>query len=274
MRTALFLLLLCLQSLTALAAPRVVTSIAPLHEMTAALMAGVASPELIITGQASAHHFAFRPSHMRRLQQADLVIWIDRHFEAGFGRIAEILPDAASRLEILPALGIDGEDGHIWYSPRLLRQSIDIIAMRLARLDPENQAHYRDNAGRLSAEVAGWRAATEALLQDHQPRFITDHAFTTHFEAALGYPALAAIHDQHDGHGGLRELNRLEGLLRQYPASCLLTLESTPSPLALELARKYRLQVLQLTPPVAADGAETGIIERLQILSNALKNCS
>jgi len=237
-------------------------------------MAGVASPQLIISEQASAHHFAFRPSHMRRLQEADLVIWIDRHFEAGFNRVPQILPDATSQLEILPALGVDSTDGHIWYSPRLLRQTIDIIATRLARLDPEHRAEYRDNAGLLSAEIADWRAATHAWLQEHQPRFITDHAFTTHFETDLGHPALATIHDQHDGHGGLRELNRIEGLLQQYPTSCLLTLEASPSPLALELAQKYRLKVFKLTPPIQTDGAATGIIGRLQILTDALKACT
>jgi len=274
LRTALLFILLYLQCASAQAAPRVVTSIAPLQEITTAIMVGVARPESIISGQASAHHFAFRPSHMRRLQEADLVIWIDRHFEAGFNRVPQILPDATSQLEILPALGIDSTDGHIWYSPTLLHQTIDMIALRLAQLDPEHQARYRDNAARLVTEVADWRSVTQAWLEDHQPRFITDHAFTTHFESDLGYPALATIHDQHDGHGGLRELNRIEDLLRQFPTSCLLTLESTPSPLALELAQKYRLKVLRLTPPVATEATETGIIERLQILTDALKTCS
>ncbi len=274
MRTALLLLLLCLQNAASLAAPRVVTSIAPLHEITTAIMAGVASPELLISGQASAHHFTFRPSHMRRLQEADLVIWIDRHFEAGFSRVAQTLPEATSQLEILPALGIAGADGHIWYSPQLLQRSIDIIATRLARLDPEHQASYRDNAGRLSAEVADWRGATHSWLQNHQPRFITDHAFTSHFEADLGYLALATIHDQHDGHGGLGELNHIEALLRQYPTSCLLILEPSPSPLARELAQKYRLKVFKLAPQVPPDGSEASIIARLQILSDALKACT
>jgi zinc transport system substrate-binding protein len=274
LRTAILLFLFYLQGASAQATPRVVTSIAPLQEITAAIMAGVARPEQIISGHASAHHFAFRPSHMRRLQEADLVIWIDRHFEAGFRRVPQILPEATSQLEILPALGIASEDGHIWYAPGLLRQTIEIIAARLARLDPEHQASYRDNAARLDAEVADWRAATHAWLQDHRPRYITDHAFTAHFEADLSYPALATIHDQHDGHGGLRELNRIEELLRQYPTSCLLTLEPSPSPLALELARKYHLKVLKLTPPDTPDGVETSIVRRLQILLEALKACS
>jgi zinc transport system substrate-binding protein len=273
LRTFIILLLLYLQGASAQAAPRVVTSIAPLHEITVAIMAGVSRPELIVSGHASAHHFAFRPSHMRRLQEADLVIWIDRHFEAGFERVPQILPGATSQLEILPMLDIDSKDGHIWYAPGLLRQTIDLIAARLAQLDPEHQALYRDNAARLNAEVADWRTATLTWLEDHRPGYITDHAFTAHFETDLGYPALATIHDQHNDHGGLWELNRIEELLRQYPASCLLTLEPSPSPLALELARKYHLKVYKLTPPDTPDGIETGIVRRLQILSEALKAC-
>ena len=46
---------------------------------------------------------------------------------------------------------------------------------------------------------------------------------------------------------------------------------SGKSGLALELARKYHLEVLYLTPP---DDSETGIISRLRILLQALKACS
>jgi zinc transport system substrate-binding protein len=62
------LLLLYLQPALALAAPRVVTSIAPLQEIAGALMAGIAEPQVIIENQASAHHFAFKPSHPLCLQ--------------------------------------------------------------------------------------------------------------------------------------------------------------------------------------------------------------
>jgi zinc transport system substrate-binding protein len=140
------ILLLCLHSATLTAAPRVVTSIAPVFELTTAIMTGVAEPGLIIEGDASAHHFAFKPSHMRSLQQADLVIWIDRHFEAGFSRVADTLPSSTRQLELLPALGLEGGDGHIWYSPRLLLRSIQIIRDTLLTLDPMHQNLYQANA--------------------------------------------------------------------------------------------------------------------------------
>ena len=266
--------LICLQSAVVLAAPRVVTSIAPLQEITAALMADIASPQSIIADGASTHHFAFRPSHMRLLQQADLVIWIDRHFEAGFQRVAETLPHRASQLEILPALGIDSGDGHIWYSPQRIQQVITIIAAHLIELDPDNQARYHDNAQQLSAAIGAWRADTLAEVGTRQPRFIIDHEFTSHLQADMGYAAIATIHDQHDGHGGLRKLGQIEQRLRQQPANCLLTLESPASPLALELAQKYHLNVITLLPAAAEASNQPAIILRLQGLAAALRECS
>ena len=265
---------LCMLSATAVAAPRVVTSIAPLQEVTAALMQGVAIPLSIIADNASTHHFAFRPSHMRLLQQADLVIWIDRNFEAGFNRVAETLPNSVDQLEILPALGIDSDDGHIWYSPRLLQLMTTIITARLIEIDPQHEPLYRDNAVQLSTAIETWRNETLAQMGDRQPRFITDHAFTSHFETDMGYSAIATIHDHHDDHGGLRELGIIEERLRTQPANCLLTLESSASPLALELAHKYQLEVISLSSMQVTDSQQPAIIQRLQKLASAVYECS
>ncbi len=267
-------LTLCLLPATSLAAARVVTSIAPLQEITTELMRGVASPQSIITDGASAHHFAFRPSHMRLLQQADLVIWIDRNFESGFQRIAETLPKSVEQLEVLPALGVDSDDGHIWYSTKQLQRLIAVITTRLVQIDPQNETLYRNNANQLTTKIASWRTETLAQMSDRQPRFITDHEFTSHFETDMGYPAIATIHDHHDDHGGLRELGEIEELLRQQPANCLLTLESSPSSLALELARKYHLKVISMSSTQALDSQQPAIIQRLQRLALALYECS
>lgn len=270
----LLLLLICLQTGAALAAPRVVTSIAPLQELVAAVMADVAIPQVIIPATASAHHFALRPSHMQSLQQADLVIWIDRRFEAGFQRISQVLPTTTEQLELLHELGLDSADGHIWYSEPLLQQVIRLVSARLVALDPANQASYRANAERLSAALSAWRANSVAQLHGRQPRFITDHDFLRHMQDDLGFAAIANIHDQHDGHAGLRELGEIEQRLREQGANCLLTLESPAAPLALELAQKYRLKIINLTPPVSENALPSSLVGRLQRLTDALLECS
>jgi zinc transport system substrate-binding protein len=237
-------------------------------------MADVASPQSIIAAGASTHHFALRPSHMRLLQQADLVIWIDRHFEAGFEQIAQTLPRSASQLELLPALGIDDHDGHIWYAPQILQQVSAIIAARLGEIDPGHQAIYRRNAQQLDAEIAAWRDQVRAQLQLRPPRYITDHRFSSHFETDMGLARSVSIHDQHDDQGGLGELGKLETVLREQPVNCLLTLESTPSPLALELAQKYHLKVIRLTAAPPDNPRPPAIIQRLQQFAAALDRCA
>lgn len=267
------ILMLCLQSASLLAAPRVVTSIAALQEITASLMAGVGVPQSIIAEGASTHHFALRPSHMRLLQQADLMIWIDRHFEAGFGQLAQTLPGSTNQLELLPALALGNSDGHIWFSPQRLQQVIEAITGRLVEIDPGNRSRYRENASRLSADIAAWRASTLAQLQARPPRFITDHAFTRHFEEDMGFAAIASIHDQHDDHSGLRELGQIESRLREQAVNCLLTLETTPAPLALELAQKYHLKIIKLITAPDDASPTAPIVQRLQQFAAALREC-
>ena len=273
-RMRLCFLLLCLQSTALAAAPRVVTSITPVYEITAAIMADIAEPEIIIDDHASAHHFAFKPSHMQMLQKADLVIWIDRQFEAGFSRVAEFLPSTTQQLELMPALDLEGDDGHIWYSPQLLLRCIDIISTTLARLDPDNLALYQANAAKLSQALVAWRQDTQRRLQNQQPRFVTDHNFTEYFEQDFGLSAIARVHDQHDNHGGLKNLSQLDAQLQQFPASCLITLHSTASPLARNLARKYDLNVVSITLEPVTDSAQPLILQRLTQLTTALQQCT
>ena len=63
------------------AAPKVVTSIAPIHSITAAIMQNVATPGLLIEQSASPHASNFRPSQAKALQEADLVIWVGPEIE-------------------------------------------------------------------------------------------------------------------------------------------------------------------------------------------------
>ena len=269
----LFLLLLCLQPTLLLAAPRVVTSIAPLHEIASVLMAGIDTPQLIIENQNSAHHFAFKPSHMRRLQQADLVVWIDRHFEAGFNRIEEILPATANGLELLPALGIDNSDGHFWYSPKLLQKTISILARTLTELDPENGPGYQQNAQALTQAVGAWRERMLERWQAEGLRLLTDHGFLAHFASDLDRFEIESIQDHHDAHGSLKDLDRVEQWLRQKPTACLLTLESAPAPLARGLAAKYQLDIISVTTIRVMESGLSAILRRLEQLEIALENC-
>ena len=268
------LLLLCLQPALLSAAPRVVASIAPLQELAAAVMGDLGTPGVIIDGHASAHHFALKPSHMERLQRADLVIWVDRNFESGFNRIPEALPASTSGLELLPALGIGGDDGHFWYAPGLLERGIDLVATELMRLDPANQQQYSANARLLVTEIRAWRQRIETRFKNRAPALLTAHDFLRPFAADFEWFEIESIYDRHDAHGGLKDLRRLETKLRERPPACLLTLESELPALAESLADKYRLRIVRVDNSPAADSAQAALIQRLERLQAAIERCA
>ena len=56
--------------------PRVVADIAPIHSLVAQVMDGVAQPQLLISQNASPHHYSMRPSEAKALQEAHLVIYV------------------------------------------------------------------------------------------------------------------------------------------------------------------------------------------------------
>lgn len=267
------LLLLCLHPALLSAAPRVVASIAPLEEIAAAIMHGVGEPEVIIDSHASAHHFALRPSHLELLQQADLVIWVDRHFESGFNRVPAILPASATGLELGPVLDIGG-DGHFWYAPALLEKSVDLIAATLIRLDPAHRARYRANALALGEQIRAWRERVRVRWQTGAPRLLTAHDFLGLFSAELELFDIESIYDRHDAQGGLKDLKRLETWLRAAPAACLLTLEHDLPALAGSLADKYGLRVVRLVDEAGSGDSDGGLLRRLERLESAFEHCA
>ncbi|GAA0591009.1 zinc ABC transporter substrate-binding protein [Caenispirillum bisanense] len=65
-------------------APRVVTTIKPVHSLTAAVMAGVGEPQMLLPPGASPHDYALKPSDARAIDQAQVVFWIGAPLEGFF----------------------------------------------------------------------------------------------------------------------------------------------------------------------------------------------
>ena len=57
-------------------APRVVVSIKPLHALVSEVMSGVGEPMLLFSNSASPHDTRLRPSRVRALSRAQLVVWV------------------------------------------------------------------------------------------------------------------------------------------------------------------------------------------------------
>ncbi|MEZ5817295.1 MAG: zinc ABC transporter substrate-binding protein [Hyphomicrobiaceae bacterium] len=74
-------LLLSLAQAASAAGPEVVVTLKPLHGLVAAVMEGVGTPQLLLDGATSPHTYAMRPSDVRRLNKATIVVRVSRRLE-------------------------------------------------------------------------------------------------------------------------------------------------------------------------------------------------
>ena len=114
-RSLALVLLLCFSPLT-LAGPQVLTSIKPLQLIAAAVQDGVAEPDVLLPVGASPHHYALRPSDMRRLQQAQLFYWIGPQLEGFLAKPLSSRTQPSLALQDLPGLQLryfaEAQDEH------------------------------------------------------------------------------------------------------------------------------------------------------------------
>ncbi|MEM9123888.1 MAG: zinc ABC transporter substrate-binding protein, partial [Pseudomonadota bacterium] len=85
----------------------VVASIAPVHSLVTGVMAGVAEPDLIVTGTASPHDYALRPSDAESLQNAPVVFWVGSGLETFLAGPLENLSDDTVAVALSEVPGVE-----------------------------------------------------------------------------------------------------------------------------------------------------------------------
>jgi zinc transport system substrate-binding protein len=97
--------------------PRVVVSVKPVHDLVMGVTRGISEPALLVPGGASPHDHALRPSGMRSLQEAHVVIWVGPELENFLVRPLSGLPAEVQRITLLHDAGLvtyPVREGGIW----------------------------------------------------------------------------------------------------------------------------------------------------------------
>jgi zinc transport system substrate-binding protein len=270
-RVALLLLLFLLVCApTRAEPPRLLASIAPLHSLAASVMEGVAKPELLLPASRSPHDFALKPSDMRRLGQADLVLWLGRGVEAPlFKALRAVERQGLVEIELLarPEFGTDaaqtgegegqghghghelGIDPHIWLSPDLAGQIVAILVEQLVRLDPANGEHYRLNGERTLVRLRELDQGLRTLLAPVAGvPFAVFHDAYGYFVRQYGLRQVGAITLNPQQPSSAGQLLALQERLRQAGARCLFSEPQFPPKLVRRMAEAGGLATGELDP--------------------------
>lgn len=110
---------------TALAAPKVVVSIPPIHGLVSGVMKDVGTPHLLVQSGESPHTYSLRPSGARALSEADLVVWVGEGLESFLANSLDSLAPDAAHLELLEAEGIKRLPNRGWEEASMLENALD-----------------------------------------------------------------------------------------------------------------------------------------------------
>ncbi|MDA8869915.1 zinc ABC transporter substrate-binding protein [Rhizobiaceae bacterium] len=210
------------------AAPNVVATLPPVHSIVAAVMAGAGEPVLLNDGRGDPHHGSLKPSQLRALAAAELVVRVGAAMEESLEDAINALPEsvpvvAMQSLPLYDASERELLDPHRWLDPAQAAALATAVAETLAKMDAENDALYRANAQKFALSATAVQSEIEERLTPFEGRpFITMHDGLAHLERASG---LERVDTADAGHGvalGAARMQRLRTLLASQPDVCVL----------------------------------------------------
>ncbi|MES9957745.1 MAG: zinc ABC transporter substrate-binding protein [Sedimenticola sp.] len=240
--------------------PRVLVSIKPIHSLVAGVMGGVAEPELLISGGESPHDFTLRPSDARKLNRADLVIWVGEELEAPLEHILENLAGKDRVFGLLEAPGIEqlptreggvweghahAEDDHhheaehdhhheagdeehreinphIWLSPSNAARIVNLAVQELSRIDAANASQYRANADAVLNRLGRLDSELEKRVTPVlQTPYIVFHDAYPYFENHYGLNSVGSVTLSPERIPGARRVHELRVKVRTLGARCV-----------------------------------------------------
>lgn len=223
----------------------VVASIKPVHSLVAAVMEGVAAPELIVEGAGSPHSYSMRPSQAAALEQASLVFWIGPDLEHFLQQPLETLAADATivTLERTPGLTLlppreggsfepeaghdhigthEAIDPHLWLDPENAKAMAGEIGKALAKADPAHAAAYQANVEAVTARLDRLEQEIGQKLEPVREKpFVVFHDAYQYFEQRFGLHAAGSITVDPQTSPGVARLREIRAKLMDLDAACV-----------------------------------------------------
>ncbi|MGO4320085.1 zinc ABC transporter substrate-binding protein ZnuA [Pseudomonas sp. B21-010] len=280
---------------------KVLTSIKPLQLIAAAVQDGVAVPEVLLPPGASPHHYALRPSDVRKVQSVDLLYWIGPDMEGFLPRVlnGRTLPSVA--IQDLPGLKLrhfaqdsashedddhDADehdhdhrpgtvDAHLWLSPLNARVIAAKMAADLSAADPANAARYQSNLKGFNQRLDALDIRLKARLAGvaGKPYFVFHEAFD-YFEDHYGLKHAGVFAVAAEVQPGAQHVAAMRTRLQAVGKTCVFSEPPLRPRLAETLVAGLPVKLAELDAlggytPATAQGYE----QLLEKLGNDLAGC-
>ncbi|MFM5861412.1 zinc ABC transporter substrate-binding protein ZnuA [Aeromonas veronii] len=260
----------------------VLTTIKPLGFIAAAITDGVSEPKVLLPTGASPHDFSLRPSDIRNINSAGLVVWVGPELEGFMAKPLANHPHALAltQVEGMPLFNYatqdshdfhdhddhdhaahehgdhdegheghhhEGVDPHIWLGPTQAKVIAKAIASELGKLDPANQARYDANLAAFDAKVdAKDKVIAGQMKAVNEKGYFVFHEAYGYWERHYGMSSKGHFTVSPERRPGAKTLVDIRKALEEKQASCIYA-EPQFSPAVIEsVARNTGAKVLLL----------------------------
>ncbi len=234
---------------------RVVTTVAPITSITAAVAGDRAVVEGLVPEGTNSHTFEPPPSAAALLERADLVLVNGLRLEEPTVELAEATMSDGARLvelgtEVLPEskyvydFSFPEEDGkpnpHLWTDPTWAIRYAEVVRDSLVELDPDGEATYDANLDAFEEQAT---ALSDALRADQesvpaQDRvLLTYHDAYAYFARTYDWQVVGAIQPEDFAEPTPQEVARLIDQIREQGVPTIFGSEVFPSDALEEIGR-------------------------------------
>jgi len=246
---------------------KVVTSIAPVYNLTSDIMAGVGQPALIVSGFNSPHDYRMRPSDAKQLANADLILWIGKDMEPFLHRPLQNYSDSASIITLIdtPELNLhsyghtnahhghqhssNATDTHIWLDPNNAIIMSNAINQALARLDPDNAARYQENTTKLINAIKTFsNEAQHALSLVTTEAFMVYHDAYQYFTQFFGFNNVHYVVLNPGRQPSAKQIRAIRHQIKTQNIRCIFTERQFKTPILKTLTENLPIRMSTLDP--------------------------
>ncbi|MEM7051952.1 MAG: zinc ABC transporter substrate-binding protein [Acidobacteriota bacterium] len=204
------------------AKPRIIATTGMIADMAQRIAGDEAQVEALMQPGIDPHLFKASESDVRRLAEADLILYNGLHLEGKMGDVLKKMsrsrPVVAVAEVIAPdALreppGLPGQyDPHIWFDIVLWRATLAPIRQALSDLLPDHATAFEARAAALDGELAalhGWVEETLARLPEERRILVTAHDAFGYFGARYGIEVIGLQGISTLSEAGLQDVERV-----------------------------------------------------------------
>ena len=171
-----------------------------LADMTKELAGDYVHIEMVIPAGEDPHLYVAQPKDLKKLKDADLVLYHGLHFE---GKMVDVLEKKGTAVSAnfptgdilrLEEDGAEVVDPHFWFSIPLYKMAVEKAAESLSQLVPEHEKEIRANLAKYLEKLDALDAEIKRKIEEIPPEnrnLVTPHDAFNYFSKSYGIKVVA-----------------------------------------------------------------------------------